>query len=144
MKAATAADKPEWYSPPKGVVAAEVCRVSGLLPGEFCDRIIAEYFAAGTVPTQICRAHGLPYDGTQLAAVLPRGQAEQAPSLAGPAPRDEPGPTAVAPAATGPGTIVTPPEPPKKRGFWAKVFGKGKDKDKERDTDKPQEDRSAK
>jgi len=128
MKAATAGDKPEWYSPPKGVVAASVCPVSGLLPGEFCDRVISEYFAAGTVPTQICRAHGLPFDGTQLAAVLPGGQQEQAPSF-GTVAKDQPGPTAVAPAVTDSGAIVTPPEQPKKRGFWAKVFGRGKDKD---------------
>jgi membrane carboxypeptidase/penicillin-binding protein len=141
MKAATAGDKPDWYSPPKGVVATDVCRVSGLLPGEFCDRIITEYFAAGTVPTQICRAHGFPYDGSQLAAVLPGGQTEVPPPFATAAPRDEPGPTAVAPAVTDPGTIITSPEPPKKRGFWAKVFGKGKDKDKEKDSDKDKEDK---
>jgi penicillin-binding protein 1A len=146
MMAATAGDKPEWYSPPKGVVAADVCRVSGLLPSEFCDRVITEYFAAGTVPTQICRAHGLPFDGSQLAAVLPGGQTEVAPSLATTAPRDEPGPTAVAPAIADSGAIVAPPDQPKKRGFWAKVFGKGKDKDKEKDKEKekPQEDRSVK
>jgi len=135
MKAATAGDKPEWYSPPKGVVAASVCPVSGLLPGEFCDRVISEYFAAGTVPTQICRAHGLPFDGTQLAAVLPGGQQEQAPSFSTAA-KDQPGPTAVAPVVTDSGAIVTPPEQPKKRGFWAKVFGRGKDKDDKEEKDK--------
>jgi membrane carboxypeptidase/penicillin-binding protein len=143
MKIATAGDKPDWYSPPKGVVAAEVCRVSGLLPGEFCDRIITEYFAPGTVPTQICRAHGIPYDGTQLAAVLPSGQSEAPPSLAPAPPAMAPGPAAEAnPAGTDPGTIVPSPDAPKKRGFWAKVFGKGKDKEK--DKDKPHEDRTVK
>jgi hypothetical protein len=52
----------------------------------------------------------------------------------------------VAPAAADSGAIVPAPDQPRKRGFWAKVFGKGKDKDKGKDkeNDKTQEDRSVK
>ncbi len=134
MKTATAGDKPEWYSPPKGIVTAQVCRVSGLLPGELCDRIITEYFPAGSVPTRICQAHGIEFDGTQIANVIPANHdgAPTAPDSMQPA-----SPVVGAPATASIDTsgaesaaVVAAPEPPKKRGFWSKVFGKGKDKEK--------------
>jgi membrane carboxypeptidase/penicillin-binding protein len=137
MKVATAGAKPDWYSPPKDVVGVQVCRVSGLLPGPFCDRLITEYFARGSVPVRICQAHGFEYDPAQLAATLQPVQ-ESAPVAVAP-PRAvmvyEPptsGPIVQRPTAEA--TIVSAPEPPKKRGFWSKVFGKGKDKEKDKST----------
>jgi penicillin-binding protein 1A len=133
MKTATVGDKPDWYSPPKGVMTAQVCRVSGLLPGEFCDRIITEYFPAGSVPTQICQAHELQFDGTQIANVIPANH-DAVP--AAPSSMEHPAPVVTAPATASidapvpEPAVVLGPEPPKKRGFWSKVFGKGKGKEK--------------
>ena len=48
---------------PDGVVAATVCRDSGLRPNEYCkedprgDRTYTEYFVKGTVPTKTCECH---------------------------------------------------------------------------------------
>jgi membrane carboxypeptidase/penicillin-binding protein len=137
MKAATAGDKPDWYSPPKGVVTAQVCRLSGLLPGEFCDRVIKEYFPAGSVPSQICQAHGLQLDATQIANVIP-GDHNSVPAAPGSMEPSAPvvhAPTSASIDASVPesAAVVIAPDPPKKRGFWSKVFGKGKNKEKNSD-----------
>ena len=50
-------------SRPDGVTTAKVCRDSGLLPNEHCekdprgDRTYTEYFVKGTVPTKTCECH---------------------------------------------------------------------------------------
>jgi penicillin-binding protein 1A len=134
MKTATAGDKPDWYSPPKGVVTAQVCRVSGLLPGDFCDRIITEYFPAGSVPTRICQLHSLQFDATQIANAMPANQ-DSVPAAPGSMEQSAPAVNAPTSASIGvsaqdSAAVVIAPEPPKKRGFWSKVFGKGKDKEK--------------
>jgi penicillin-binding protein 1A len=49
-------DKPEsWFSMPKGVYAARVCKISGLLPTKACASTITELFLEGTIPTEYCR-----------------------------------------------------------------------------------------
>lgn len=46
-------DKPAtWYPRPKGVYAVKVCRETGLLPTEACERTIIELFLEGTIPTE--------------------------------------------------------------------------------------------
>ena len=51
------------FDKPSGVVTAEVCLDSGLLPTEYCrtdrrgDRTTTEYFVSGTVPTEECTTH---------------------------------------------------------------------------------------
>ena len=52
MKQATAADKPDTFKAPRGLTAVGVCRLSGQLPNGACDRVITEYFASGSAPTQ--------------------------------------------------------------------------------------------
>ena len=62
-----------WIKPPSGIVSAEICRESGLLPGEGCRRTFVvradgtvtdqsvagtEYFLRGTEPTEYCTIHG--------------------------------------------------------------------------------------
>ena len=48
---------------PDGVTSAKVCRDSGLIPNEYCekdprgDRTYTEYFVKGTVPTKTCECH---------------------------------------------------------------------------------------
>src|SRR3970282_2068042 len=39
MREATKGDKPEWYSPPRGIVGVNVCRLSGRLPNDGCDAV---------------------------------------------------------------------------------------------------------
>jgi len=46
----------EFVRPP-GIVEAEVCAVSGLLPTEHCPHTVKEYFLEGTVPTAHCDVH---------------------------------------------------------------------------------------
>ena len=72
MKVATKNDGKLWFEPPPGVVAVQVCRISGLLPVEGCrhassvnaagdvsfkNMVYTEYFARGTEPTQTCIVH---------------------------------------------------------------------------------------
>lgn len=50
------------FEQPSGIVKANVCTQSGLLPSEFCSRdargtIKSEIFAQGTVPTSTCGVH---------------------------------------------------------------------------------------
>jgi penicillin-binding protein 1A len=129
MSAATVQDKPERFKAPKGITGVNVCRVSGQLPSDACDRIITEYFVRGAAPTRICEEHYFYAAATgQLAAVAPAAAAAEAtPSTA------EPVATAgQASAAPAPDLVVAAPEetdeePKKKRGFWGRLFGRGKD-----------------
>ena len=49
---------PEQFSIPQGIVKAEICRVSGLLPlPGICTETRTESFAEGTVPVENCNVH---------------------------------------------------------------------------------------
>ena len=54
---------PRQFDRPAGIVTQSVCRVSGMLPSEYCrndprgSRLVNEIFASGTVPTQVCTIH---------------------------------------------------------------------------------------
>ena len=145
MKKATANDKPEPFKVPDGLTAANVCRVSGKLPGAFCDRIVADYFARGTVPTEICQAHNFEFLGaaTQVVAISSAGspvdhlrEAKQ-PELAV---------AGVVPAPRASDVVVaseSPEAPKKKRGFWGRIFGRG-DEDRDRDRDRDRDNREKK
>ena len=63
MKQATANHKPEAFKAPGGLSTANVCRSSGQLPGPACDKVMTEYFARGTGPTELCQEHGYLEDG---------------------------------------------------------------------------------
>jgi 1A family penicillin-binding protein len=77
MKAATQNDAAAWFQTPRDVVAVEVCRLSGHLPGEGCRNAASisptgeithksmayiDYFVRGTEPTQTCAAHAVQYE----------------------------------------------------------------------------------
>jgi 1A family penicillin-binding protein len=148
MKAATRDDEPDWLSPPAGMTTATVCRMSGKLASDGCadvevvdnkgvlDRrsmIYTEYFVRGTEPTTVCDLH--PTRGV-LAKIAGLIGGESQP----PAPRvEDTGLPPVTPppavAAAPPSTEVAPaPEPTKKkRGFWARLFGRGRDDKSEAD-----------
>ena len=72
MRKATADDPADWYKAPAGIVAVEVCRLSGKRPGEHCygeithtvdgtevtgPSVYTEYFVRGTQPDETCDVH---------------------------------------------------------------------------------------
>jgi hypothetical protein len=79
MKTATSGDDGTWFEPPRDVVAVEVCRRSGDLPGPGCrnaasrspngevtykSTVYTDYFVRGREPQRTCAAHAdeyLPY-----------------------------------------------------------------------------------
>jgi penicillin-binding protein 1A len=132
MKQATANDEPEPFKSPRGLAAVNVCRQSGRLPGAFCDRIITEYFARGTAPTEVCQEHNFSV-AAQLANSLPPGSVRSNESLPqAPPPPPVPVATASAPAQRDNEVVMASQaeeQPKKKRGFWGRLFGRGGDDD---------------
>jgi penicillin-binding protein 1A len=132
MKAATRADKPDWFSRPRNITTARICRLSGKLATDACHdsgpdgRSTAYYenFVAGTEPTDSCPIHNpvISRPFRALAALLMPKSASAAHAPAPPQPPAVSNDPAPAPKA------VEPQAPPKKRGFWGRVFGVGRDK----------------
>ena len=141
MKAATKGNKPVWFSPPAGIVTANVCRLSGKLATEGCEHATAvddegrlevkssvytEYFARGTEPTSFCDMHPIRgFVGTMVTALATSDK---------PAPIhvevSRPAPPAIADVSAAPSpTTANEEAPKKKRGFWSRVFRVGKDKE---------------
>jgi penicillin-binding protein 1A len=140
MKAATRDDKPQWFTAPAGMTTASVCRITGKLATRACEdvevlepdgrlshrnMVYREYFVQGTQPTSDCPVHRSRTVLAALASVFGAG-------------RETPPPPKVQdtslPAVNIVGTLHTPPspaavaEPPeKKRGFWSRLFGRGRD-----------------
>jgi penicillin-binding protein 1A len=146
MKAATSNDKPKWLSAPPGITTASVCRLSGKLATEDCNHrdvelvdgqvdrrppVYTEYFARGTEPSEYCDLHtGRGFLGA-LASIF-HGGGEPPP----PPPRTsdvQAAPPAAVAADHGSSAVPAPSGdelPKRKRGFWSKLFGRGKeDKD---------------
>ena len=144
MKAATQGDKPEWFSPPKDITTATVCRLSGKLATEGCERVevvgedgrsermsmvYTDYFLQGTQPTHACELHPTRGFFGQIASLFGGTERPEPPPAAPPPP--PPPPVRVAAAPPPPPPPAAAPEPPaKKRGFWSRMFGRSKiDKD---------------
>jgi penicillin-binding protein 1A len=125
MKAATKGDPPDWLAKPADVVAVNVCRVSGKLPNYGCasvpaidqqgalvtrSEVYTDYFVKGTQPTTICPLHpgGIPVDAATLPIPPPMPTTGVASS-----------PVEIPPVSGG----IAEPGPPKKPGFWRRVFG---------------------
>jgi penicillin-binding protein 1A len=148
MKAATKGDKPQWLSAPSGITTATVCRISGLLAGSGCEHVevvgddgtlarrsmvYREYFARGTQPTEYCKLHESRNFFTAVASVFGGGSREEPPP---PRAAD----TSLPPPTTSNVSVEVPREAPpqtaepapKKRGFWSRLFGRGKDKNAEK------------
>jgi 1A family penicillin-binding protein len=120
MLAATKGDAPQWLAPPAGVVAAEVCPLSGKLATESCERPRRQYFATGTLPIEYCDVHRPSFFRRILglgAAHVPQpapvvAEYEQPPAV-----------DAAAEPAAPPAQPNAPAKPPaKKRGFWGRIF----------------------
>lgn len=154
MKAATALDEPEPFRAPRGVVAVQICRLSGKRPSGGCDAvpvaledgghedrsmIATEFFAAGTEPEDHCPLHvGRSLFG-RVAGWLNGPSATVTQSRAGGDVADEPAAAApAAPDAPAAPAVAQAPEPEKKRGFWSRLFGrKDKADDRKKDEKKP-------
>ena len=158
MKAATRGDRPEWFTPPKGLVGVAVCRVSGKLPdvgcsdvevvsdaGEVSHRsmVITDYFARGKAPTDVCPLHPggnllttvagwFGKDGPKPVSAAELGlPAQSAPGVPPEARADEP--------VQGQEPAPAKAEPAKKKkGFWSRLFGRDKDKPETRPANPPQ------
>ena len=71
MKAATANDKPDTFKMAEGLtVGLGVPSLRASFRSPACDRVVTEYFARGTTPTEMCDQHGFSTSG-QLAAMFP-------------------------------------------------------------------------
>jgi membrane carboxypeptidase/penicillin-binding protein len=126
MKTATAKDKPAWFTPPPGLVPVAVCRSSGALPTDECDGVMTEYFVRGREPVQPPPVQRQVPDGQLV--MLP-GNRE--PASVNPPPAAVPSGAAVGETAdaAAPASESVQPEQKKKRGFWGRLFGRGKKSD---------------
>lgn len=121
MKAATRRDAPEWFKAPAGITSASVCRLSGLRASDGCEDVYTEFFAPGTEPTAYCAQH--PSRGI-LATLAGLFGSDSPPPLRGNDTRVASREAAA--AAAGSARVEDPSVPEKKkRGFWARLFGKG-------------------
>lgn len=158
MKAATRGDRAEWFPTPRGLVGVTVCRVSGKRPDAGCSdvevisdsgevsrrsMVITDYFQQSKTPSAVCPLH----PGTNLLSTMAGwfgkdGPKPVAASELGLPQQSAPGVAPEPPsqsAATAESAPPAEPEPAKKkRGFWSRVFGKGKETpEKPRETPKP-------
>jgi 1A family penicillin-binding protein len=134
MKQATRTDKADWFSRPRGVTTARICRISGKLATDSChddERSTAYYenFVVGTEPVDTCPIHNpvLAKPFRALAALFaPKSAATAAPAAVAPQPQA----AAVTEAPPPPKVDAQPQQ--KKRGFWSRVFGGNKDRKDDR------------
>jgi penicillin-binding protein 1A len=145
MKAATEGNPSRWFSAPKGVTMLAVCRLSGKLATGGCDHVpivaadgavversmvYKEYFAAGTEPVDSCSLHARNGFLNVLASAVgaSRKPAPVRPEDTGiPLPSRD---TSIHSTSPVPSAQADPPgeAAPQKRGFWSRLFGRGKDK----------------
>jgi len=132
----------------------QVCRVSGKLPnagcshvevindaGEVSERsmIVTDYFARGAAPIEMCPLHPGESMMARVGGFFGNDHKETPESASSLGLPNAPASAPVVPAVAGeptPPPVVQEEQPKKKRGFWAKIFGK-KDKTDERKTDPP-------
>ncbi len=133
MKIATKNSPSEWFNPPRDLVAVEVCRLSGALPGEGCrnaasisatgavtfkSMVYTEYFVRGTEPQQTCAIHAadyVPYQEPVFSATAFDGLGGVLgvdPVVASPPPSSRDAGTPVVPAAELPDAALPAPAPP--------------------------------
>jgi hypothetical protein len=153
MKAATKGDEARWLAPPKGVTTASVCRLSGRLAREGCrevevvtdegrierrSMVYTEYFARGTEPTEGCDLHRSRGLLGAIGSLFTRVDHPPPPSL------DAIGlPQVEVPAAPPVVAAVEPQaepedEKPRRRGFWSRLFGRGRSSDNREQNEVPE------
>ncbi len=156
MKVATRNDKPEWFTPPAGIKAVNVCRLSGKRPAEGCynaevvnrtgeverrSLVYTEFFVRGTEPFEECPLHPGRSIVDRIAGIFGG--------------REEPVPAPVVEVAHKPAAVVSAasnsPEhresdrkvdeqPKKKRSFWSRLFRR-KDRETTREDDEKKVDK---
>jgi len=134
MKEATRDDKADWFTRPRNVTTARICRLSGKLATDSChddEKSLAYYenFVAGTEPTETCPIHN-PVVAKPFRALAALFGLKSAPSAAH-APAPAPPQQAAVTEAPPPPKVEAKPEP-KKRGFWSRVYGVNKDDEKKK------------
>jgi 1A family penicillin-binding protein len=153
MRESTKNDKPVWFRAPEDIITVSVCRLSGRRPAEGCEHvdlvksdgstetrstIYTEYFVRGTEPQDTCPFHlGRSIFGRMAGwfGASPDVAPQRSNDAAVPAAQD---PTAAPADTAAPATeSVDAPKPEKKRGFWSRVFGRGKDKPQDNKDKKP-------
>jgi 1A family penicillin-binding protein len=138
MKLATRDDPPQWFNPPPGIRVARVCRMSGKLATDVCQRVEAigangqvsrqsmvynEYFVVGTEPTSYCEAHAAIGITGEITGLLAARAEKPAPPKLDVTSRLPLGPPAISDKEVGlPADQPGPHEPEKKHGFWFRVF----------------------
>ncbi|MFN8059837.1 MAG: PBP1A family penicillin-binding protein [Vicinamibacterales bacterium] len=154
MRTATKGAPADWLTPPPGIVLAEVCSVSGDRPSAGCHEahivttdgrstvgstIRTDFFVAGTEPTAFCRVHPGPGLLERLARSIlgdPHAAGEPVSMTPPPTPSPFPTPGTSSPSAGRPGSTHEATrdgkadDGDKKRGFWSRIFGKGRDKER--------------
>jgi hypothetical protein len=107
--------------------------------------VYTDYFLRGKQPIEVCPLHDGQGFFDRVAGLFGKDGEEPVPAeAAGLPPSEAARPTTG--VVTG-GTLPdaeradAPEEPRKKRGFWSRVFGRGKDKDKETDKEREPERR---
>jgi membrane carboxypeptidase/penicillin-binding protein len=130
MSTATKGHRAERFDAPRSVVAATICPISGKLATDACYRnqadVYTEYFAHGTEPGEICPYHTIHARPaiTFASGTIPPPSPTQLPSASPTGVIASTSPAAAPPAVDAPEKPQQPP--PKKRGFWSRVFGIGR------------------
>jgi penicillin-binding protein 1A len=135
MSSATRGDRSRSFRVPESIVGVEICPLSGRLATDACRRdpqvhTYTEHFAHGTAPGEVC-----PYHWQTRSTPFTLATAATPPSVIGEPARPAPAPEQPAIAAPREETRTAesqPEEQPKKRGFWARIFGRGGDDDKKK------------
>jgi penicillin-binding protein 1A len=132
MSTATRSDRARSFPVPDSIVGVEICPLSGRLATDACRRdpqvhTYTEHFAHGTAPGEYCPYHWQTGSTaiTLASTATPSAIGEPARSAATPHQQQAAAATA---AAEPPTTVAAETAQPKKRGFWARVFGRGDDK----------------
>jgi membrane carboxypeptidase/penicillin-binding protein len=128
MTTVTKGHRPDRFDAPRGVVAATICPLSGKLATDACYRnqagVYTEVFAHGTEPGESCPYHTF-HAGQPVTLVAGPTAPGTEPILSGAPGRVI---TSSAPAAGSPAAdsadATTQEAPPKKRGFWGRIFGR--------------------
>ena len=150
MKKATADDPSEWYKAPAGIVATEVCKLSGKRPGEHCygeityttdgsevtgSNVYTEFFVRGTQPGETCDVHAGRSIFTRLAGWI-GGASPSAPAqdraVSRTADREEDPSVRQAESRSEEPAVTAAEAPKKKRGFWSRIFGRGDKNDEKK------------
>ena len=123
MAEATQGDKPEWFRVPESIVAADICPASGRLATANCEEHRRQYFISGTQPVDYCDVHQ-PGFFKRIFGLVAAKPVESSPLEVAPAPPTQD----VVPPVKEEVKAKEPEAPPKKRGFWSRVFGRSSGK----------------